>query len=138
MNPEDCIFFQIAKANQVASKFYKRWSQQYKLTATQSLVLSFLFVKDGVTSNELGQQAVLDSATLTGIIDRLELIGYLKREQNKNDRRAITIFLTDEGRKIAQAINTHIQEVNNDFLSDFTKEEDQTFRVLLQKIAKRL
>jgi DNA-binding MarR family transcriptional regulator len=76
----------------------------------------------------------VDSATLTGVLDRLEGLGYLDRRKNPRDRRAILIALTEAGHEIAQRIGTILIEGNREFLSRLDPEEAKQLRRLLCKI----
>ena len=42
VNPEDCIFFIIAKANQNTQKFWANWISKYNLTVVQAMIINFL------------------------------------------------------------------------------------------------
>jgi DNA-binding MarR family transcriptional regulator len=44
------------------------------------------------------------SATMTGIVDRLEAMGLLRREDNPEDRRSVIVVLTDAGRQKLAAV----------------------------------
>ena len=68
MKPKDCIFFNLVKAGQGAARFWAQKVAELNVTAVQAMVLSFLYDKDRISSKELGDRTLLDSATLTGII----------------------------------------------------------------------
>ena len=79
MKIEDCIFYQLNKANQAGARFLSGKLAPLGVTAVQGVVLSFLSDEDRVTSRKLGQRTKLDSATLTGILDRLEGMELVER-----------------------------------------------------------
>lgn len=134
MKAEHCIFFQLAKAYQTGSRFWKDKLADCDVTAVQALVLAFLEEEDQISSVTLGQRIQVDSATLTGVLDRLEGLGYLERRKNPRDRRAILIALTEAGHKIAQRIGTILIEGNREFLSRLEPEEAKQLYRLLCKI----
>jgi len=134
MKPKDCIFFNLVKAGQGATRFWAQKVAELNVTAAQAMVLSFLYDKDKTTSRELGERTLLDSATLTGIIDRLESVGLLIREQNPKDRRAILVTLTDEGQRIGESLKRMMIEANREFLADFSDEEEVVLRGFLNRI----
>jgi MarR family transcriptional regulator, organic hydroperoxide resistance regulator len=106
MNVDDCIFFLLAKCSQAGSKFWTQKVAPLGVTAVQAMVLSFLSEADMITLRQLGERIVLDSATLTGILDRLEGMGYLERQSNPEDRRSTMICLTFEGKGLADNIRS--------------------------------
>ncbi len=133
---EECVFFQIAKANQAAAKFWAVQISDLRVTAVQGFVLNFLYDRDEITSKELGERIRLDSATLTGVLDRLEALGYIERRDNPNDRRAILACLTPSGKKTAEKIKSINEKANKKFLKDFNEKEGLSFREYLLRIVK--
>jgi DNA-binding MarR family transcriptional regulator len=84
------------------------------------MVLGFLDDEDRITSSELGKRTELDSATLTGILDRLETAGFIERKDNSDDRRAISIHLTRQGKLMSREASRVITEANLEFLEVLT------------------
>jgi DNA-binding MarR family transcriptional regulator len=123
MNSDKCIFFQLAKANQLAGKFLGQKVAGINITPVQAMVLGFLDEQDRMTAGELGKKTELDSATLTGIIDRLEAAQLIERRSNTEDRRSIRIHLTEKGKAIGAEAARLIEEANQEFLRDLSEEE---------------
>jgi DNA-binding MarR family transcriptional regulator len=134
MKPEDCIFFQLAKTSQHATRFWANKIHGFNITAVQGMIINFLFAADQITSSELGKRTMLDSATLTGILDRLETSGIVERKQHPDDRRAILVVLTEKGNKIATKLHAVSEEANKDFLASLSEEQ----RALLKGFLKTL
>lgn len=134
MNANECIFFQLAKANQRAARFWGKQIEHLKVTPVQGMLLNFLYEEDRVTSNNLGERTQLDSATLTGIIDRLEAIQLVERKPNPLDRRAILLCLTEKGRALALRLRKIMEQANRKFLSSLNEAEEDTFRSLIRKV----
>ncbi|MBL0716286.1 MAG: MarR family transcriptional regulator, partial [Desulfosarcina sp.] len=82
MKPEESIFFRLAKANQMAGRFWKTRLAPFKLTAVQGMVIVFLHEEDSLTATELGKRIRLDSATMTGVLARLEKAGLAQRRKD--------------------------------------------------------
>lgn len=134
MKPEDCIFFQLAKTSQHATRFWSGKIAGFNITATQGMLINFLFVCDPITSSELGKRTMLDSATLTGILDRLETSGIVERKQHPDDRRAILVVLTEKGEDIARQLYKAAIEANKEFLSSLSSENQKLLKDLLQTL----
>ena len=77
----------------------RRWARlaDLGLTPVQGMTLSSLDPDAPPTMSELGQQVVCDRSTLTGVVDRLETLGYVERRPAPGDRRARCVALTSEG-----------------------------------------
>ena len=134
MRAEDCIFFQLAKAAQTGSRFWSQKVAALNVTATQAMVLRFLFDRDEVNSSELGSRTELDSSTLTGILDRLEVAGIIERRPNPTDRRAIHIHLPEKGRTTGEKVAQLMEVANTEFLREFNVSEGVALRSLLTRI----
>jgi DNA-binding MarR family transcriptional regulator len=137
MKPHQCIFFQLAKASQAGARHWNECVAEFGVTAVQGMVLAFLAEEDEVTSGSLGSRVKFDSATLTGIIDRLARAGLVERKNNPDDRRAILICLTEKGKAVGNEIQGRIEPENRSFLSNLTDEEEIIFRTLLRKVLSR-
>jgi len=134
MKKTDCIFFQFAKANQLASRFLSQKVSQLNVTSVQAMVLGFLDDEDRITSSELGKRTELDSATLTGILDRLEVAGFIERKGNPDDRRSIRIHLTKQGRLMSQEATRVITEANSEFLEVLTDAQKRDLHGIIKKL----
>jgi MarR family transcriptional regulator, organic hydroperoxide resistance regulator len=134
MDPNDCIFFQLSKANQSGIRFLGQKVSALNITPVQALVLGFLCNQDQVTSGELGKKTELDSATLAGILDRLETARLIERKANPNDRRSVLIHLTDHGKVLSAEGVTLIEAANREFLSPLSKAESRLLLDLIHKL----
>src|SRR5208337_4869272 len=130
----ECIFFQLAKASQAGARFWSQKIAGLNLTGVQAMVIRFLYEQDGVTANDLKTRAGLDSATLTGIIDRIESAGFVERTPHQHDRRAIRIHLTEKGQIAGRHIYELMKEANEEFLMIFNEEEQKDLRGFLARI----
>jgi DNA-binding MarR family transcriptional regulator len=80
------------------------------------------------------ERTKLDSATLTGILDRLEAMGLVERRPNPADRRAILICLSKKGKKLASDVHRVIQKANRELLTGFGVQEERGLKAMLRRI----
>ncbi len=73
------------------------------LSVPQHDVLATLTEREGVTQQELAQRLYVTKGNISGLIDRLEAASLVERRPIPNDRRAYAIYLTEEGRRAAEA-----------------------------------
>ncbi len=79
----------------------QRLFRPYGLTAAQYNVLNVLAASaDGLSQRELGDILVVDRSNVTGLLDRLEKAGLVKRTDHPSDRRVYRVSLTASGRKL--------------------------------------
>jgi len=84
-----------------------RLFRPHGLTAAQYNVLSVLGAADaktGLSQRELGDVLVVDRSNVTGLVDRLEKAGWVKRMDDPADRRVYRITLTAAGRRLWETV----------------------------------
>ncbi|WP_293268186.1 MarR family transcriptional regulator [Neptunomonas sp.] len=134
MNVDECIFFSLTSTARRASKFWKQSVSEFGITGVQGLVLNALFEEDQISSVQLGQRVQLDSATMTGVLDRLEKSNFIRRVTDLEDRRAVQIILTTAGKEITEKLQQRLDEANQAYTLNLSNQELQTLRTLLAKL----
>lgn len=117
---------------------YRPFLDAIDITYPQYLVMMVLWEKDGLTVNQIGAKLYLDSGTLTPLLKRLEVKGFIIRKRKKEDERVVEVFLTDKGRNLQQKaceIPAKMQEKLNLTIEDLL-ELKETVQKILNKIQK--
>lgn len=136
INYRNVILFMLSKANQKVYGTFKSWLQPYGLTPMQALVLHALYEEEGLAAGELGKNLSLDSATLSGVLERMEGSGWIIRNPFKDDRRVLTIKLTDKARQCRNKFLKESEELHKEVLSVFSTEERLLFIRMLKDLWK--
>jgi MarR family transcriptional regulator, organic hydroperoxide resistance regulator len=97
------LCFALYSASLAMTRLYKPHLENLGLTYPQYLVMLALWERDGLGVNELGQRLCLDSGTLTPLLKRLSLAGWVTRERNPTDERRVLVSLTPAGLALRQA-----------------------------------
>ncbi|WP_231505604.1 MarR family winged helix-turn-helix transcriptional regulator [Bacillus sp. EB01] len=105
-----------------------------KLTVTEFSVLEVLYQKGTLTIQQICQNVLISSGSMTYVIDKLEKRDLLKRSDCPNDRRAIHVSLTDDGLNLMDTIMPKYLEMVDDLCGVLTPEEAETFLKLLKKV----
>ena len=134
MSPQDCIFHLLATAARSGTRSWKQAMSDLGITAVQGKALNFLHVYGEVTAGELGELISLDSATLTGLLDRLEAMDLVERQAKLDDRRAVLVRLTEAGESLAKTANKRMKPANDKFLQGFSPAEAGMLRELLKRL----
>jgi len=91
---------------------------------------------EGLSQARLGKLMVVGRANVTGLVDRLERDGLIRRTET-DDRRCNIIQLTDKGNRLLDKIEPkYAKEVHN-LMGSFTKQELKEMVILLEKARKR-
>ena len=133
---QDVILFILSKANQKVYGIFKSRLQPYGLTPMQALVLHALYEEEGLSAGELGKRLALDSATLSGVLDRMVESGWVIKSAVKADRRVLNIQLTDKSRQCREVFLKDTIAVNQEALSMFGAEERLLFIRMLKDLRK--
>ncbi len=107
--------FDIVSAVMATANAFMRESQRlfrpFGLTAAQYNVLNVLEgAGEGMSQRALSELLVVDRSNVTGLIDRMEKNGWVKREDDPADRRVYRISLTKEGRRLWKRVHPRYLE----------------------------
>ena len=108
------------------------------ITVPQFHVLRCLWREDAVPISRIASEAAVDGATLTGVLDRLEGRGLIRRERSREDRRAVRIYLTPAGKELEAPLHATAEAVNELALEGLRPEERQELVRLLDRVARNL
>jgi len=101
------------------------------LTGAQFDIVATLGNTPGMTCKELGEKTLITKGTLTGVLDRLEARGLIRRAASDADRRQVFVMLTPQGvRNFERAFPAHIGHLKSAFTVLSPRELDQTAELL--------
>lgn len=133
---EDCLSFLIGKAAQQVTRAARDALAPYGITPMQFAILKVLWERDGLSGAELGARLVLDSATVTGLIDRMVAGGWLERRADPGgDRRVSRAYLTEKGARLDAPLNSLMDRVNAQFVEMLGRERAEDLWRDLRKIS---
>jgi DNA-binding MarR family transcriptional regulator len=89
------------------TKAYQPLLEKYHLTYPQYIVMLGVFEDETIDFKDLSEKVNLKTGTLTPIVQKLESLGYVSREKNKDDFRKVNVVLTKKGK----SLNMDIVEV---------------------------
>ena len=128
---EDCISFLLGKAYQQVNQAARQQLAPHGVTPIQYAVLAILWEQDGQSGAELGERLQLDSATVTGVLDRLGNAGLIERRPDDQDRRVSRIFLTPQAQALEAPLNRVADALNEEFFGRFSKKDADRLREML-------
>ncbi|MEN6292191.1 MarR family winged helix-turn-helix transcriptional regulator [Methanobacterium sp. MBAC-LM] len=131
--PEKYICFKLNKVRRKIHRYYESKLAPFNITPVQFYVLSALWDKDEIKFKDLARRLDMDGSTLTGILDRMEKRGFIKRKEDPDDRRSILVCLTNESKEIRPQMIEIAQDLDHEFRD---KVPDEEFRTLLKVLDK--
>ncbi|MGE7674438.1 MarR family winged helix-turn-helix transcriptional regulator [Lysinibacillus sp. NPDC094403] len=111
---------------------YTTLLKPYDLTYTGYIAILALEDDEQITVKELGQRLFLDSGTLTPVLKKLEVKGYVRRDRSKEDERQMQIYLTKAGIEVRQKLPEVSRQVMKQL--NITEQQYRQLRNVLQDI----
>ncbi|MBQ5881250.1 MAG: MarR family transcriptional regulator [Bacteroidales bacterium] len=104
------------------------------LTPEQFMLIDLLWNQGEMTQQELADQLHKDKNSVTKLVDAIERKGFVIRRQNRNDRRANTLLLTDKAEILKPGAKKKGISILDKMLEGISEEELQTFLTTLRKL----
>ena len=131
---DDRLIYLIFTAQQKLRTHLKKLmvKENVRVTPAQAGILFLLKQKDGRTMGELSQMLSIDNSTITGLVDRLEKTGLVRRDPSPHDRRASQVFVNPEGIEEVDKAKKVIRTVNQEIKNGFSAGEVESFNKILR------
>ena len=128
------VMRELARTFQAFNAYDDEHIRQLGLTAPQFDVICTLGNTAGMTMGQVAEKTLVTKGTLTGIIDRLERKGLVRREVPPDNRRCFMIVLTEEGDRVFETVfPAHIAHLKERF-GKLSEQELEEIRRSLQKL----
>jgi DNA-binding MarR family transcriptional regulator len=102
------------------------------------MMLMWLTTRPHASPTELSAHLGHDMGALTRMVDELERDGMVRRDRSRQDRRAVEIAVTPEGRRVAHAGKRLMVDLLNELVAPYSKAEVDALISLLQHLLSRL
>lgn len=135
--PPDCPYYLISRATLAVTSYLKKGFVNEGISTIKPAylgVLLSLWNEDGLKANELGKRAGLEPSTMTGLLDRMERDGLVKREPDPNDRRAHRIHLTQGGVDAEDSATKIVSKTLEKAFCTIPKKDIETTKTVLRTI----
>ena len=112
---------------------FERLSGQ-ELSAGQPKVLEYLIEHDGVAQKDIAEACIIEPATATSLLARMEKTGLIDRRSREDDKRYILVYLTEKGRASAEASVNVLSDVEEHVFEGFSDAEREAFISYLERV----
>jgi len=97
-----------------------------KLSFPQFFLLAYLSSEEFLAMSDIAHKMGHSTAAATGLVDRLEKLGFVERNQAADDRRKIIVRITNGGVKMVAKMRKEIASNMSDLMLDMDAEETET------------
>lgn len=132
------IIYSIRRLMQAGEHYTKELNKIYNVSAAQINCLLALHENGPLPPSQIAKHMMVNSSTVTGIIDRLEKKDLVRRLRISQDRRVITVELTKSGKMLAENAPPPIQQKIIDGLSQLAPSEIDEIALILKRLTDML
>ena len=104
----------------------------------QFFLLGYLANEDFLTMTDISKKMGHSTAAATGLVDRLEKLGYVQRMHAQDDRRKVMVQITRKGIDLVERIREEIVTSLIDLMEDLDKEDQEALLRTYSKISSRV
>jgi DNA-binding MarR family transcriptional regulator len=119
---------------EIARRVLLGFFQSVDITQTQIFTIMAIHEQTPIRLSVLSRKLHIAAPTVTGIIDRLERSGYVKRTPDPQDRRAVHVGLTPRGQRVAKKLKTTIQKKWLSLLARLPEADQEHYVRILRKV----
>lgn len=112
------ICFRLYSAARLITQAYTPMLKALGITYPQYLVLLVLWEKDGQPVNDIAQRLLLETNTVTPLLQRMEKEGILSRKRGDHDKRQHIVHLTAKGKRLEKKAYELIPAAMGERLAD--------------------
>ena len=107
------------------------------LSYPQFFLLTYLSSEEYLTMTDIAKKMGHSTAAATGLVDRLEKLGYVERTHASEDRRKIMVRITAKGVEIVSKMRKEIANDLADILSNMDEDAAETVEHTKRAIGSR-
>ncbi|MBD2446705.1 MarR family transcriptional regulator [Nostoc sp. FACHB-152] len=130
--------YRIKLLSQLLTRKFTDKLEPFGLTPFHWLVLCCLWQEDGLPTSSIGEKLQQVGGTLTGVLDRMEERGLVRRERDAHDRRIWRIWLTDAGKELEKVLPPLAAELREETMRGISAADRELFSQLLNRAISNL
>ncbi|UJL46763.1 MarR family transcriptional regulator [Virgibacillus sp. NKC19-16] len=130
-------FVVLMKSSKSIQEQIKKDISKHGMKTSDFTILEALYHKGRQTIKQISDAVLINTGSITYVIDKLESKNLLERSNCKEDRRVVYIQITEQGKTVMDDIFPKHQKVIEEIFSDLTTEEKETLIDLLKRAGKK-
>lgn len=124
-------FVVIMKASKTLEELVKKDIADHGMKTSDFAILEALYHKGRQTIKQISEAVLINTGSITYVIDKLEKNGYLQRIHCTEDRRVVYIEITPKGNDAMNEIFPKHQKMIEELFTDIT---DENKRILIDTV----
>ncbi len=115
-------------------KTSRPWMEALELSPGQPKILYYLAETGGCIQRELASICAIEPATVSKLLDSLELRGLIQRESTGSCKRSVMVRLTSQGAQLQQQVRQLYGKIEDRGRRNFSPQEWNQFREFLERL----
>ena len=111
------VCFRLYSAARLMTQAYTPFLNELGITYPQYLVLMVLWEKDSQPVNDIAHRLLLETNTVTPLLQRMEKQGIVSRRKGEQDKRQQIVSLTPKGKELEEEAYAQVPSGMNEQLS---------------------
>ena len=137
MDLNNCLNYLLTISQNIVFQHFQQLLSKYDITPAQCGVLNCLWDRGNLTPTEIRTILHLEPSSISGLLERMEKKGLITRKLSQNNKRKIIVSPTEKTLKIKNEVENIILELNNRFLNEFNKNEQEILKKCLINIIEK-
>ena len=127
-------YTKLMRAAESVTSRVNRFLAPFNLTISQFGVLEALYHKGPLCQRDIAAKILKSTGNITLVIDNLEKRGLVRRERGSDDRRFLTVHLTDEGANLIAQAFARVEAAIVADMAALTAREQEELGILCKKL----
>jgi DNA-binding MarR family transcriptional regulator len=130
--------FLLGKALQQMEQKFAEGLAPFNINSRQYGVLLFIEENPYSSQKDISDNLQIDRTTMVSHIDHLEMLRFVERTKNPNDRRSYSLLITEKGKEVLNSRWEFLTDVESEVLTPLNPQERQLLKDFLIRIWKSL
>lgn len=132
------LLYLLAASSEAASEQFHKLVRKHGLRVPEWRALACLSDKDGAMITHLAAIALVEQSRMTRIIDQMRNRGLVVRRSDAGDKRKVRVYLTDNGRTLADTLVVEARKHEARLLSILEHTDAERIKPVLRSLLKSL
>lgn len=128
------IGYEICQSARKIYQYLNYLFEPFEITPEQWIIIKALLREDKLSQKELSLRVNKDQNTTKAIVDKLVKKGFIKREDNPQDKRAFILSLTSKAISLAPKLKELDAQMISTLTSEIQSQELENFLSTLKKL----
>ncbi len=116
------------------ARMYNAEANQYNLTMSVGYILLNIDMEEGTPATKIAPLLGLEARSITRTLKNMEDEGFIKKIQDKKDRRFFKIYLTERGKLAREVAKQSVKKFNQMIYDSIEPEKMDVFFEIMQQI----